>query len=149
MFSGIITAIIALAFIALIVENIGTIIIGAIIIFLLLGGLVWMLVKLTTPKYPYITKNCPWGYHKYGCHPDCPMHEHCWGPHPMKENSTQHNHSFWEHQDSDSGQSFLPDTPTSQNEDGDWRTVYMDDTRYDDREHDEEFDHDRDNNGGW
>jgi len=149
MFSGMITAIFALAIIALIVDNIGTIIIWAIIIFLLLGGLVWMLVKLTTPKYPYITKNCPWGYHNYGCQPECPLHEHCWGSHPMKENSTQHNHSFWQHQDSDSGQSFLPNTPTSQNEDGDWRTTYMDDIRYDDRERDEEYDHDRFDNGGW
>ena len=46
-----ITAIFALAIIALILENIGTIIIWAIIIFLLLGGLVWILVKLTTPKF--------------------------------------------------------------------------------------------------
>ena len=37
--------------------------------------------------------------------------------------------------------------PTGGNEDGDWRTVYMDDERYDDREEDEMYDDDRDENG--
>ena len=143
------SVIFGLVIIALIFENLGTFIFGVIIILAVFGGLVWMLVKLTTPKYPYITKNCPWGYHRYGCHPDCPMHEHCWGPHPLKGGSSHHNHGFEQHQDSDSGHSFLPDVPTFQNEDGDWRTTYMDDTRYDDRERDEEYDYDRSDNGGW
>ena len=141
------------------IEEIG---LGAIIFFIIfgilfLGGLLWILTELFSPKYPYITKNCPWGYYKYGCQPDCPMHEHCWGPHPMKGKSTHHNHNhnhnhnhrFERHNDSDSGQSFLPDVPTFRNEDSDWRTTYMDDTRYDDRERDEEHDHDRFDNGGW
>ena len=67
----------------------------------------------------------------------------------MKENSTQHNHSFWQHDGSSSEHGFLSDNTTAQQEDGDWRTVYMDDTRYDDRERDEEYDHDRFDNGGW
>ena len=142
------TIIMILLIVAIIAEvGLGTIIFWIICGAAIFFGLVWIIVKLTPTRY--YTRNCPWGYHYYGCQPECPMHEHCWGPHPMKENSTQHNHSFWQHQDSDSGQSFLPDTPTFQNEDGDWRTTYMDDIRYDDRERDEEYDHDRFDNGGW
>lgn len=142
-----ITAIVVLVIIALIIEEIG---VGAIIFWgifciLILGGLVWILTKLTTPKYKYVTRNCPWGYHDYGCHPDCPMHEHCWGPHPNSHQAIHNDNNFTF--DHDSIQNSSPNT--LHNEDDDWRTTYMDDTRYDDREYDERHDDDRFENGGW
>lgn len=145
MISGIITALLALVITGLILENIGAIIIWAIIIFLILGGLVWLIVELTPTRY--YTKNCPWGYHHYGCQPDCPMHEHCWGSNPLKDNTTNRNRDY--SSNNTSNQSFLPDTPKFRNEDNDWRTTYMDDTSYDDREYDERHDDDRFDNGGW
>ena len=148
------TFITILVILAIIAEvGIGTMIFWIILGIAILSSLVWIIAKLTPTRY--YTRNCPWGYHNYGCQPECPLHEHCWGKYPKSRDTTHHDHSFWSHQDSGSGsnynseESFLPNVPTPQNEDGDWRTVYMDDTRYDERERDEEFDHDRDNNGGW
>lgn len=144
------TFITILVILAIIVEvGIGTIIFWIILGIALIIGFAWIIADLTPTRY--YTRNCPWGYHDYGCQPECPLHEHCWGPHPKSENKTHHDHSFWQHHDSDSdsGQSFLSDNTTAQQEDGDWRTVYMDDTRYDDRERDEEYDNDRFDNGGW
>ena len=137
-----ITILVILAIIANV--GIGTIIFWIILGIAILSGFVGIIAKLTPTRY--YTRNCPWGYHDYGCQPNCPMHEHCWGPNTMNndhsnDNSAEHNHF---------GRGFLPDVPARpENEDGDWRTVYMDDTRYDDRERDEEFDNDRFDNGGW
>ena len=148
------TIIMILLIVAIIAEvGLGTIIFWIICGAAIFFGLLWIIVKLTPTRY--YTRNCPWGYHRYGCQPECPLHKHCWGKHPESRNTTHHDHNFWSQQDSgsssnsNSGHGFLPDTPTSQNEDGDWRTTSMDDIRYDDRERDEENDHDRFDNGGW
>ena len=148
------TIIMILLIVAIIAEvGLGTIIFWIICGAAIFFGLLWIIVKLTPTRY--YTRNCPWGYHNYGCQPECPLHEHCWGKHPESRNTTHHDHNFWSQQDSgsssnsNSGHGFLSDNMTAQQEDGDWRTVYMDDTRYDDRERDEENDHDRFNNGGW
>ena len=129
------TIIMILLIVAIIAEvGLGTIIFWIICGAAIFFGIVWIIVSWLE-KRGYITHG---RYYTYFLKPDC-----------SSRNTKQHNHSFWQHQDSDSGQSFLPDTPTSQNEDGDWRTTYMDDIRYDDRERDEEYDHDRFDNGGW
>ncbi len=104
--------------------------IAIIVVTALLG---WIIYKLTARRCG--TGECPHGYHDYGCQPICPLYEHCWG-------SQQDS-------DSDSGHDFLSDNMTAQQEDGDWRTIYMDDTRLYDSECDEEFDHDLDDNDGW
>ena len=104
--------------------------IAAIIVVSIFG---WVIYKLISGGSN--TKECPYGYQDYGCQPICPLYEHCWG---SRQDS-----------DSDLGHGFLSDNMTAQQEDGDWRTVYMDDTRYYDRECDEEFDHDLEDNGGW
>ncbi len=80
---------------------------------------------------------CPYGYDNYGCTTLCPMHSHCF------ENRED---AFTARKDAEH-HSFLPHIPERVNEDGDWRTVYMDDERYDEREEDELFDDDRDDNG--
>ena len=138
----IVVLLIFLPLIMWILDNIWSVIFWLVLIF---GVFAWIIAKLTPTRY--YTKNCPWGYHKYGCQPNCPLHEHCWGPHPKSNQTTHNNNSFAF--DNDSSQSSLPDIPTFQNEDGDWRTTYMDDTRYDDREYDERHDDDRFDNGGW
>ena len=144
------TIIMILLIVAIIAEvGLGTIIFWIICGVAILFGLLWIIVKLTPTRY--YTRNCPWGYHNYGCQPECPLHEHCWGPHPNSSKTTHHSNNFWSHQDfnSESEHGFLSDNTTAQHEDGDWRTTYMDDIRYDDRERDEEYDHDRFDNGGW
>ncbi len=148
------TIIMILLIVAIIAEvGLGTIIFWIICGAAIFFGLLWIIVKLTPTRY--YTRNCPWGYHNYGCQPECPLHEHCWGKHPESRNTTHHDHNFWSQQDSgsssnfNSGHGFLSDNMTAQQEDGDWRTTYMDDIRYDDRKRDEENDHDRFNNGGW
>ena len=128
--------IIMILLIAAIIAEVG---LGTIIFWIICGaaiffGIVWKIVSWLE-KRGYITYG---RYYTYYLKPDC-----------SSRNTKQHNHSSWQHQDSDSGQSFLPDTPTSQNEDGDWRTTYMDDTSYDDREYDQRHDDDRFDNGGW
>ena len=81
---------------------------------------------------------CPHGYDEYACNTGCPLHHHCAG---------NGEEAFIPHIDPNSSKYDYDSLPASGNEDGDWRTVYMDDERYDDREEDEWYDDDRDENG--
>ncbi|MBR2352244.1 MAG: hypothetical protein IKA70_04845 [Alistipes sp.] len=83
---------------------------------------------------------CPHGY-TCGCHPVCPMYEHCWQRHTEQNDDCDYLH----HLSSDCHTS----TTFDEAEDGDWRTTYMDDTLYDERDYDEQHDRDRFDNGGW
>ena len=81
---------------------------------------------------------CPHGYDEYACNTGCPLHHHCAG---------NGEEAFIPHIDPNNSKYDYDSLPASGNEDGDWRTVYMDDERYDDREEDEMNDDDRDENG--
>ena len=80
---------------------------------------------------------CPHGYDEYACNTGCPLHHHCAG---------NGEEAFIPHIDPNNSKYDYDSLPASGNEDGDWRTVYMDDERYDDREEDEMYDDDRDEN---
>ncbi len=77
---------------------------------------------------------CPHGYDDFGCQPECPLYAECWGNQPDTNRHPQ------------SSGIFNPTIPPRINEDGDWRTVWLDDERYDEREEDELFDEDREDN---
>ena len=81
---------------------------------------------------------CPHGYDEYACNTWCPLHHHC---------ASSGEEAFIPHIEPDSSKYDYDTLPAGGNEDGDWRTVYMDDERYDDREEDEMYDDDRDENG--
>lgn len=81
---------------------------------------------------------CPHGYDEYACNTGCPLHHHCAG---------SGEEAFIPHIEPNSSKYDYDTLPASGNEDGDWRTVYMDDERYDDREEDEMYDDDREDNG--
>ena len=81
---------------------------------------------------------CPHGYDEYACNTGCPLHHHCAG---------SGEEAFIPHIEPNSSKYDYDTLPAGGNEDGDWRTVYMDDERYDDREEDEMYDDDRDENG--
>ena len=81
---------------------------------------------------------CPHGYDEYACNAGCPLYHHCAG---------NGEEAFIPHMDPNSSKYDINTIPMGGNEDGDWRTVYMDDERYDDREEDEMYDDDREENG--
>ena len=81
---------------------------------------------------------CPHGYDEYACNTGCPLHHQCAG---------SGEEAFIPHIDPNNSKYDYDTLPSGGNEDGDWRTVYMDDERYDDREEDEMYDDDRDENG--
>lgn len=78
---------------------------------------------------------CLHGYSN-GCQPHCHLYEHCWGIREERQNKE----SIYSDLLSSLAEPIKIETPV--NEDGDWRTVYMDDTLFDDREYDERNDHD-------
>lgn len=135
-----------LAFIAEV--GLGTIIFWIIFGFAVIFGFIWIIVSSLEKSgnvrdrgdstYVFYTKKCHLGY-DYNCQSNCPMYGHCWG-------ECSNNHSD-HHSNSESF--FHPDTPTHNNEDSDWRGIYMDDTQHYERECDEQHDDDRYNNGGW
>ena len=90
---------------------------------------------------------CPKGFEQgIGCVPNCPLYKHCWGDKKQDNDWCDSDHETF------SVSSFFSQPvsiPSSASEDGDWRTVWQDDQRYDDRYEDERNDSDRYNNGGW
>ena len=80
---------------------------------------------------------CPHGYDDYGCSAGCPLYNHCIGD---AESSSIRGGWY------DDDRCDFNSSSTMGFEDDDWRTVYMDDERYDDREADEWFDDDREDN---
>lgn len=104
---------------------------------LFLGGVGWFVAHAANNSDNGAEWRCPHGYDEYACNKGCPLHDHCVG------SGEEHYLSRWTEKHGTDNTIY----PMHGNEDGDWRTVYMDDERYDDREEDEMYDDDRDENG--
>ena len=120
---------------------------------------------------------CAHGY--TACVPNCPLYKHCWGdkkdkdedmdlcqalisppsfisqtPSESEDNSWVTSWANEEQRISYYDDAFQEFQPSFASEDGDWRTVWQDDQRYDDQRYDDRYedernDSDRYNNGGW
>lgn len=83
--------------------------------------------------------HCPHGYDNFACSTSCPFYNNC----------LSNGEDAFIAKKGETGSYFFRENtiPTDHNEDGDWRTVFMDDERYDEREEDELYDDDRENHG--
>ena len=116
-------------------EQIAILEMGLFLFILILGAIGWFVGKAASNGNGSEWR-CPHGYDEYACNKGCPLHDHCVGC------GDEHFLPRWtERHGTDTTY------PASGNEDGDWRTVFMDDERYDEREEDEMHDDDREENG--
>lgn len=112
---------------------------GLFLFILVLGAIGWFVANAANNSGDATREwRCPHGYDEYACNTGCPLHHHCAG---------NGEEAFIPHIDPNNSKYDYDSLPASGNEDGDWRTVYMDDERYDDREKDEMHDDDREENG--
>lgn len=106
----------------------------------ILGAIGWVTKKAAGDSNDNRSEwRCPHGYDCYACSKGCPLYEQCLGT---------GEEAFIPNIEPDNEKYNYDTLPSGGNEDGDFRTVYMDDERYDEREEDEMYDDDR-NENGW
>jgi hypothetical protein len=113
---------------------------GAFLFFIIvLGAIGWGVGKVAGNSDNVAREwRCPHGYDEYACNKGCPLYHHCAGC---------GEEAFIPRIEPGNDKYDYDTLPAGGNEDGDWRTVYMDDERYDDREEDELYDDDKEENG--